>query len=110
MAYAIVGWLLVQIAATFFPALQLPTWTVTLVASLVILGFPLALIFSWVFEQTPAEMARSKSVPQSTSVTNVSRPKLYFTIIGALVLASGMPSRTTTRWRTICAQRRRLLS
>ena len=34
VAYAIVGWLLVQIADTFFPALQLPEWTVTLVAGL----------------------------------------------------------------------------
>ncbi len=46
VAYAIVGWLLVQVADTFFPALQLPEWTVTFVAGLVILGFLLALILS----------------------------------------------------------------
>ncbi len=40
VAYAIVGWLLVQVADTFFPALQMPEWTVTFVAGLVILGFP----------------------------------------------------------------------
>ncbi len=40
VAYAVVGWLLVQIADVFFPALQLPEWTVTFVDGLVILGFP----------------------------------------------------------------------
>lgn len=45
-AYAIVAWLLVQIADVFFPALQLPEWTVTLVAALLILGLPVALLLS----------------------------------------------------------------
>ena len=60
-AYAVVGWLLVQIADTLFPALQLPEWTVTFVAGLVILGFPMALILSWAYELTPDGMERTKS-------------------------------------------------
>jgi adenylate cyclase len=70
VAYAIVGWLLVQVAATFFPALQLPGWTVTFVAALVILGFPIALILSWMFDltsegvvRTPGPIARDVSEP-----------------------------------------------
>jgi adenylate cyclase len=69
IAYAIVGWVLVQIADTFFPALQLPAWTVTLVASLVILGLPIALIGSWAFELTPKGLVRTPgpSVIESTA-------------------------------------------
>ncbi len=89
VAYAIVGWLLVQIADTFFPALQLPEWTVTFVAGLVILGFPLALILSWAYELTPDGMERTQSVPLSESIANVTGRKLDFVIIALLVLALG---------------------
>ncbi len=89
VAYAIVGWLLVQIADTFFPALQLPEWTVTFVAGLVILGFPLALILSWAYELTPEGMKRSHEVEASESITHVTERKIDFAIIGVLVLALG---------------------
>jgi len=86
VAYAIVGWLLVQVADTFFPALQLPEWTVTLVAGLVILGFPIALILSWAYELTPDGMERAKSVPLSESIAKVTGRKLDFVIIGLMAL------------------------
>jgi len=89
VAYAIVGWLLVQIADIFFPALQLPEWTVTFVAGLVLLGFPIALILSWAYELTPDGMERTKSVPLSESITNVTGRKLDFAIIGLLLLTVG---------------------
>jgi adenylate cyclase len=66
IAYAIVGWLLVQVADTFFPALQLPEWTVTLVAALVILGLPIALILSWAFDVTPDGIVRTQSVASAS--------------------------------------------
>jgi adenylate cyclase len=65
IAYAIVGWILVQVAATFFPALNLPAWTITLVAALVILGFPIAVILSWAYELTPAGIVRTPGLPAS---------------------------------------------
>ncbi len=89
VAYAIVGWLLVQVADTFFPALQLPEWTVTFVAGMVILGFPLALILSWAYELTPDGMERTTGVPLSESITHITGRKLDFVIIGLLVLGVG---------------------
>ena len=88
-AYAVVGWLLVQVAATFFPALRLPEWTVTLVASLIILGFPLALILSWAYELTPDGMVRSGNDRSSENATNAAGRKIDFAIIGGLMLALG---------------------
>jgi len=87
VAYAIVGWLLVQVAATFFPVLQLPAWTVTFVAGLVVLGLPLALILSWAYELTPDGMERTKAVPFRESITKVTGRKLDFLIIGVLLIA-----------------------
>ena len=88
VAYGIVGWLLVQVADTFFPALQLPEWTVTFVAGLVILGFPIALILSWAYELTPDGDEPTKSVPLSGSLKQVTGRKIDFVIIG--LMAAGI--------------------
>jgi dienelactone hydrolase len=62
-AYAIVGWLLMQVAATAFPALQLPAWTVTFVAALLIILFPVALLLAWAYELTPEGIRLTPSAP-----------------------------------------------
>ena len=54
IAYAIVAWLTIEVSATTFPMLRLPEWTATFVTVLLIIGFPLALLFAWAFELTPA--------------------------------------------------------
>jgi hypothetical protein len=45
VAYAVVGWLLVQIATQVFPLLEIPNWIVRLVVALFVIGFPVVLIF-----------------------------------------------------------------
>lgn len=49
-AYGVVGWMLVQVADTVFPALQLPPWTITFTTVALLLGFPVALILGWSFD------------------------------------------------------------
>src|SRR2546430_2937122 len=58
VAYAIVGWLLVQVATQVFPFLEIPTWVVRLVIALVAIGFPIALVIAWAFELTPEGLKR----------------------------------------------------
>jgi TolB-like protein/Flp pilus assembly protein TadD len=87
VAYAVVAWLLIEVASTVFPILQLPGWTVAFVTMLLIMGFPLALILSWAYGLTPDGMKRAKSVPLSESITNVTGRKIDFVIIGVLILA-----------------------
>jgi TolB-like protein/Tfp pilus assembly protein PilF len=53
VAYAVVGWLLIQVATQVFPFLEIPNWTIRLVILLTALGFPVALIIAWAFELTP---------------------------------------------------------
>jgi TolB-like protein/Tfp pilus assembly protein PilF len=62
VAYAIVGWLLVQIATQVFPFLEIPTWVVRLVIVLVAIGFPIALVIAWAFELTPEGIKRTEDV------------------------------------------------
>ncbi len=89
IAYAVAAWLLIEITATTFPILKLPDWSVTLVTVLVLIGFPLALIFAWAFELTPEGLKKEKDVDRSQSITHVTGRKLDFMIIGMLVLALG---------------------
>ena len=49
-AYAVVGWLLVQVTSVVLPALNLPAWTITFTTVLLMLGFPVALVLAWSFE------------------------------------------------------------
>jgi hypothetical protein len=59
-AYAIVGWLLVQVATQVFPFLEIPNWVVRLVIALVAIGFPIALVIAWAFEATPEGIKRTE--------------------------------------------------
>jgi predicted ATPase len=57
-AYAVVAWLLVQVAGEIDEPLGLPEWFDTATIVLVTLGFPLALILSWIFDWTPHGVVR----------------------------------------------------
>src|SRR3989449_5210804 len=60
VAYAVVGWLLVQVATQVFPFLEIPNWVVRLVIALVVIGFPIALVIAWAFEATPEGIKRTE--------------------------------------------------
>ena len=87
VAYAIVAWLVIQIADTTFPILQIPDWAVAFVTMLLLLGFPVALILSWAYELTPDGLARTKAVPASSSITQSTGQKINVAIIVFLLLA-----------------------
>ena len=87
IAYAIAAWILIEITATTFPILKLPDWSVTLVTVLVLIAFPLTLIFAWAFELTPEGLKKEKDVVRSESIAHVTGRKLDFAIIGAMAIA-----------------------
>lgn len=59
VAYAVVAWLLIQIATATFPVLEIPNWATKLVIVLVVLGFPIALILAWAFDLTAQGIQRT---------------------------------------------------
>ena len=71
IAYAIVAWLLLQLSDMLVPALHLPEWFNSGVVFVLIIGFPIALIFAWAFEMTPEGIKKEKDVDRSQSITNV---------------------------------------
>ena len=63
--YIVAGWVVLQIADVLFDPLGLPAWTFRMVLGLLLLGFPLALIFAWVFEMTPEGLKRERDIDRS---------------------------------------------
>jgi TolB-like protein len=86
-AYAIVAWLLIEVASVILPALHLPDWALTLLVVLVVAGFPLALIVAWAFELTPEGIKREAEVDRTESITHLTGRKFDFAIIGLLAVA-----------------------
>jgi TolB-like protein/Flp pilus assembly protein TadD len=70
LVYIIVGWFLMQVGEVTFESLGLPSWALTLLIVLVLLGFPIALILAWAFEVT-SDGIRKDSAGQKEIVTEV---------------------------------------
>ncbi len=88
VAYAIVGWLVMQIAATVVPALHLSDAITSAVVLLVILGFPIALIIAWAFELTPEGLKRTESADELPKKSARSRAWIYVVIVAAAISVS----------------------
>jgi TolB-like protein/Tfp pilus assembly protein PilF len=86
VAYAVVAWLLIQVATQVFPLFEIPNWAIRLVVLLLIIGFPVALVFAWAFELTPEGLKRTEDVDLGESITRGTGRKLDFLIIGVLLL------------------------
>ena len=65
VVYAVVAWVVIQVASDIFPALKLPDEAVTLVVILCFLGFPIALVLGWAFDITPDGVERTEPQVQS---------------------------------------------
>src|SRR5256886_14427636 len=90
VAYAIVSWLLIQIATQVFPFFVIPNWAVRLVVLLLILGFPIALFLAWAFEITPEGIKRAEDVDVNQSITKHTGRKLIWTTVVLGVIAAGL--------------------
>jgi len=86
-AYGIVGWLIMQAGEVLGPALHLPEWINSALAFFLILGFPLAVFFAWVFEMTPDGIKKETDIDRDQSIVRSTGQKLNFTIAFLLVAA-----------------------
>src|SRR5438045_8466345 len=86
VAYAIVGWLLVQIATQVFPFLEIPNWVVRLVIALVAIGFPIALVLAWAFEATPEGIKRTEVADAMPATSGHKKHAwIYIVVISAAI-------------------------
>jgi TolB-like protein/Tfp pilus assembly protein PilF len=83
-AYIVAAWVLIQVAATVFPQLQLPDWAPTLVTVSLILGFPIALLLAWFLELTPGGIRRTVVDP------NAAEPASRYSAVTYVVMVTGL--------------------
>jgi len=86
VAYIVAGWALSQGIAQVFPVFDVPNWVVRLIVFLIVIGFPIALIFAWAFEITPEGLKRAEeadAMPRSARPTN--RTWIYIVVVGVAI-------------------------
>src|SRR6266481_619077 len=90
LTYAVVAWLLIEIAAFFLPMLDAPEWLITAFVVLLALGFAVAMFISWSFEMTPEGLKRTEDLSPDEVIPYWSRRKFARFIIGVAVIAFGL--------------------
>src|SRR5438067_13591772 len=85
VAYAVVGWLLVQVTTQVFPIFEIPNWALRLIVLAIIIGFPIALVLAWAFELTPEGLKRTEDVDLAAQARRKSHAWIYIVVIGAAV-------------------------
>jgi TolB-like protein/Tfp pilus assembly protein PilF len=90
VAYAVVAWLIVQVATQVFPFFNVPNWAVRLVVLLLVLGFPVALILSWAFEITPEGIKRESEVEPGKSIRRRTGRRIVGLTAVAAAIAAGL--------------------
>lgn len=87
--YIVASWLILQVADVLFDALELPASWLRLVLALLVLGFPLAVIFSWVFEMTPEGLKRERDMDRTTGVSaKTTRINILIAVLLVLAIAT----------------------
>jgi TolB-like protein/Tfp pilus assembly protein PilF len=87
VAYGVVGWLVMQVAATIVPALHLSDSITSGVVLLVILGFPIALVLAWAFELTPEGIKRAEDVDPNEPTRRTGRKVVGLLFVLTLIAA-----------------------
>ena len=90
IAYAIVTWLLIQIATQTFPFFEIPSWGVRLVVALLLIGFPIALILAWAYELTPEGIKRTEDVDPKKSIRRKTGRKITAGVVVIAMIALGL--------------------
>ncbi|MGY8781041.1 MAG: hypothetical protein ACKVJJ_05205 [Fidelibacterota bacterium] len=89
--YALVAWILMQIGEVTFPALNIPEWIMSTLVVILLAGFPIAVIFAWIFDKTPQGLIKTDSIESPLVQRNAegrqwfAKKRTYFTAAGILL-------------------------
>src|SRR5205814_4245903 len=87
VAYAVIGWLLVQVTTQVFPIFEIPNWALRLIVLAIIIGFPIALVMAWAFELTPVGIKRTEDVDLA-HIRRKAHAWIYIVVVGAVLSIS----------------------
>jgi len=87
VAYTVVAWLMIQVADVILGTFDADPWVMRLLVTVIILGFPVAIVLAWVYELTPVGLKRSDDVLRQASIHWLTGRRLDGAIISLLVVA-----------------------
>jgi TolB-like protein/Tfp pilus assembly protein PilF len=92
VAYGVVAWFLTQLTTQVFPFFEIPNSAVRFVVIALAVGFPIAMLLSWVYEFTPEGVVRTEDLDpaRARSLQRATGRILDFVIIGVLLLVIAM--------------------
>jgi zinc protease len=88
LLYAVSSWLLIWVVDRLVDGLRLSPWVADYVLLLVVIGFPVALIFAWVYEITPTGLQKAVDVDQTQSIVYKTGQKLNAAVAVLAVLGA----------------------
>ena len=88
IVYAVIAWLLIQVA--FIPAFEAPSWTIKTLVVLLLVGFAVVVFISWAFEATPEGMKRTAHLSPNEVLPTWSRKKFATFVLTIALLAAGV--------------------
>src|SRR5215475_11141973 len=87
LTYAVIAWLLIEIASVLLPLVDAPESIITAFVVLLALGFLVALFVSWAFEMTPEGLKRTQDLSPDDVIPYWSRRKFATFIFGVAGVA-----------------------
>ncbi len=85
--YAITGWIIIEVTDTIFPHLGLPEWLVTTLVVVILAGFPVALILSWIYDIGPKGFIKTDKEEPSQHSPSTSKKKTFTSNLVIIILA-----------------------
>ena len=85
--YVVAAWVIMQVAEVVVTLAALPDWSGKTILTLLAVGFPISLIFSWFYEITPEGISLEKDVDPAESITHITGRRLDFIVISLLCAA-----------------------
>ncbi len=87
LAYLVMAWLITQVIATVFPVFGAPNYLLKWALVILALGFPVWLIFAWVYEFTPEGIKKTVDIEPERSISTKTGTRLNKLIIITLTMA-----------------------
>jgi TolB-like protein/Tfp pilus assembly protein PilF len=96
--YIVAAWLIMQVAEVVIGLAELPAWIGKAILALLAIGFPIALILSWIYELTPEGISLEKDGEAATSSAHVAGRRMDFIVIS--LLCAGLIMFAYDKWWT----------
>lgn len=87
MAYVVIAWVLIQVLSIVLPIFQAPTWFLKAIMILLIIGLPIWMVFSWVYDVTPDGLKKTSQIEKDDSITATTNKRLNIIILIVLLIA-----------------------